>query len=849
MNRRPQSVSILLTCLVLLCGSIAHAQEKPDLPKLNIIDQLGIPGLGGSSGGDKATFSAEYRVAEGTRDGQVSVTATLEPEWHVYSVTQLPGGPQTSVIKLASSDQAAVTGEFTPDAPPHVKHYDFFDVPVEEHDGTVIWTAPIQLADGVDPTKTELQLKFNGQVCQDEGACIPIANEVIVAKFAGYYEKEPTVTEFRTDAGNLTLQGTISPAIVQPGGSVTLVIRAEPAPQWHVYAYAEQDPMLVAKPTLIAITEPSRWRSSTVTSSSIPLEHETGLDVEPIAYFHEEPVSWSIEIAIPEDTAPGTYTVAGLIGFQTCTLTACDKPTAAAFRGTIEVGTEVVSGESLVSFTPAKYADVARLTAQTADKSDISPESTPAASAGFDRTRLTITDDTKDQPLWAAIGIALAGGFILNFMPCVLPVIGLKIMSFVQQAGESRSRAFALNVWYSAGLMAVFMVLATLAAVWSVGWGQQNQSSLFNIIMASVVFTMGLSFLGVWEIPIPGFVGTGKASDLAAKEGATGAFAKGIVTTILAVPCSGPLVATALTWSADKPPILVYMTFACMGLGMASPYLLIGAFPALMRFMPKPGAWMDTFKQVMGFVLLGTVVWIMSYLPWSQVLPTVAFLFGLWAACWWVGRTPLTTDFQTKARAWTLASGFAILIGMFSYMWFDEVMAQRFTAAVERKIAETQIDQPTSTIATTANPEPSRNSSDHHLPWQPFSLSRLEELTSQGQTVMVDFTADWCATCKVLEVTTLNTAPVKSVVEQYDIVPLLADWSNPNEEISEMLQLLGSKQIPVLAIFPADRPNEPIVLRGWYSTDTLVQKLQEAGPSKIARSRAAAGAVNVTVRK
>ena len=114
---------------------------------------------------------------------------------------------------------------------------------------------------------------------------------------------------------------------------------------------------------------------------------------------------------------------------------------------------------------------------------------------------------------------------------------------------------------------------------------------------------------------------------------------------------------------------------------------------------------------------------------------------------------------------------------------------------------------------------------------------------------MVDFTADWCPTCKVLEVKSLNTAPVKSVVEQNEIVPLLADWTSPNEEISEMLQLLGSKQIPVLAIFPAERPNEPIVLRGWYSTDTLVQKLQEAGPSKLAISRANTEAVNAVVRE
>src|SRR3990167_1168892 len=114
MNRLPQFVSTFWTCVVLLLGSLSLAQEKPDLPKLNIIDQLGIPGLGGAADGEKATFSAEYRLAEGSRNGRVSITATMQPTWHLYSITQLPGGPQTSVIKLASSEHAALTGEFTP---------------------------------------------------------------------------------------------------------------------------------------------------------------------------------------------------------------------------------------------------------------------------------------------------------------------------------------------------------------------------------------------------------------------------------------------------------------------------------------------------------------------------------------------------------------------------------------------------------------------------------------------------------------------------------------------------------------------------------------------------------------
>ena len=236
-------------------------------------------------------------------------------------------------------------------------------------------------------------------------------------------------------------------------------------------------------------------------------------------------------------------------------------------------------------------------------------------------------------------------------MPCVLPVIGLKIMSFVQQAGEHRARVFSLNVWYSLGMLSIFWLLATMASAASLGlsdeslgWGEQFNYDRFTIPLLSVVFVMGLSFIGVWEIPIPGFMASGKAGDLAQREGLGGAFFKGVLTTVLATPCSGPGLATALTWSATKPPALVYLVFTAMGLGMAMPYLLIGAFPRLVRFIPKPGAWMETFKQFMGFVLMGTVVYMFTLIDQKYFVPTLALIFALWAACWWIGRTPITAS-------------------------------------------------------------------------------------------------------------------------------------------------------------------------------------------------------------
>ena len=832
-------------CLaVLTLCSMAVGQEPDEpLPKLNLLDQLKVPGLSGGAVGGEVTFTGKFEIFEGGRDGRVAVTAEMLPTWHIYSVTQpQPGGTQRSVIKAANPEQVQITGDFQPDKPPEVKHYDFFEVPIEEHAGTVIWTAPIRLAEGVDPQGLTLELKFNGQVCEDKGSCIPINNRSIPAEFAGFVPPAETAAPQPATAAaeppraelaptplpgaseHVTIRGQIEPTD-QSGATFRLSITADLAPTWHIYALEDADPQLVAKPALIVLDEVAGMTHSAPRASSEPIVSHEGTSQQPVLRYHETQVTWTVDLSVADASQPRRVPLSGLFGYQVCS-TSCDRPQGLRFTGEIAVGDPTAMAAPVpLTFTAVPYSAVAQAAAARGPQLSSGPTS-GAAAAGFDPSRLVVADETKDQPWWYAVGIALAGGFILNFMPCVLPVIGLKIMSFVQQAGESRWRAFALNLWYSAGLLSVFAVLATLAAVWNLGWGQQNQSEVFNIVMAAIVFTMGLSFLGVWEIPIPGFVGGDQASELAAREGIAGAFAKGIITTILAVPCSGPLVASALAWSTGKPPAMVYLTFGCMGLGMASPYLVIGAFPQLARLLPKPGAWMDTFKQTMGFVLLGTVIWILSYLDAAQVLPTLALLFGLWAACWAVGRIKITAAPQTKLRTWALAAAFAIGIGMFAFLWFDDVMAQRFTITVEREIARLQERTPGVPIA--AGP---RNGDDAHLPWQPFTTQRLEELTAAGQTVMVDFTADWCPTCKVLESTVLNTPAVQGVVTQQRIVPLVADWTDGSAEISAMLELLGSKQIPVLAIFPADRPNNPIVLRGWYTKAQLVEQLREAGPS------------------
>jgi thiol:disulfide interchange protein DsbD len=395
-----------------------------------------------------------------------------------------------------------------------------------------------------------------------------------------------------------------------------------------------------------------------------------------------------------------------------------------------------------MAFTKASYGVVAKLASQAPAldvPSDDEPVRTAAPALDLDNLETT----SANLPIVVQLVCAFFGGLILNFMPCVLPVIGLKVMSFVQQAGDSRARIFALNVWFSLGLMSVFLVLASLAVFMELSWGQQFSKAWFNIGLSAVVFVFALSFLGIWEIPIPGFVGSGNFNDMASQEGSSGAFFKGVLTTVLATPCTGPFLGPALSWAVSQPPLLTYTGFACVGLGMASPYLLIGAFPKLVSFLPKPGAWMETFKNVMGFVLLGTVVFLLTFIEIPYVIPTIAFLIALWAAFWWIGKIPITATRDKKAVAWLQSGAFSLFVGLamfggpfypFNDLNLTSEMAGRFDRAVDRALSARM--GPETTLVTTVE-------SDHKLPWQPYSKALLQKLTASGKTVFVDFTADW----------------------------------------------------------------------------------------------------------
>ncbi|MCA9269176.1 MAG: thioredoxin family protein, partial [Planctomycetales bacterium] len=420
-----------------------------------------------------------------------------------------------------------------------------------------------------------------------------------------------------------------------------------------------------------------------------------------------------------------------------------------------------------------------------------------------------------------ALVLAFFGGIVLNVMPCVLPVIGLKIFSFVEQSGKHRMKNLLLNVSYAAGVTGVFLILAMLAVVFRLGWGQLFQYSEFNIAMAAVIFVMGLSFIGVWEIPIPGFVGSPGVSQLEQREGYEGAFVKGMITTLLATPCTGPLMGTALVGVLDRPAIEIIAIFLLMGLGMSSPYLLIGAFPELVKFLPKPGAWMNTFKQVMGFVLVGTVVYLLTLLKPYYVVPTVALLFSLWWACWMIGSLPLTAPSDRKMVVWSASIGITAALGAAAFGWLAPTMHERLEDVIAKRVDA----EVTEKLLASGGEFAIEN-----VPWQPYSETKLAWLLDHGHTVVIDFTADWCPNCKVNEARVLHTEETVGRLKALGVYTLVADWTHRDEakEVTAKLRELKASGIPLVAIYSPAAPDRPTLIDGLLQQGDLLEKVQIA---------------------
>ncbi|GAB4316132.1 MAG: thioredoxin family protein [Candidatus Sumerlaeia bacterium] len=409
--------------------------------------------------------------------------------------------------------------------------------------------------------------------------------------------------------------------------------------------------------------------------------------------------------------------------------------------------------------------------------------------------------------LWMMV-LAFVGGLILNIMPCVLPVISLKVFSFVKQAGESRQRVLFLGVMYSLGVLVSFWVLSVvMVAMRSISggtnWGALFQFPPFVIAFAAVVFVLALSMLGVFEIAAPGGGALQGLAQLQSREGPVGAFFTGALATLLATPCTAPVLGVAITFALSQPPFGIFLMFTCIGIGMAFPFLILAAAPGWTSLIPRPGTWMIRFKQAMGFILMATAVWLLWVVGRlfdregrgvTALALTLVFLLALGVGAWMIGSfIDFNASRSRKARVWALS--LLVVLGAYS---------------------------------TTVHPllfPPPRD--PDAIEWEAFSPQALDRYRGDNRLIFVDFTADWCLTCKTNEKLVLETSEVRRKLREVNAVALKADFTRQDPEIRRLLEHFGRSGVPLYVIYPPDGA-EPIVLPEVITRQLVLDKLSEA---------------------
>ncbi|MDX2185788.1 MAG: thioredoxin family protein [Opitutaceae bacterium] len=393
---------------------------------------------------------------------------------------------------------------------------------------------------------------------------------------------------------------------------------------------------------------------------------------------------------------------------------------------------------------------------------------------------------------WSNLGFAFIGGLILNLMPCVFPVLGIKILGFVNQAGAERRKVTLHGLAFTAGVIGSFWTLAGLLALLraggtQLGWGFQLQSPEFVFCLAVLMLVFGLSMSGVFEF---GLRATSVGSTLQSRSGLSGSLFSGVLATVVATPCSAPFLAPALGAALALPALESFLLFTVIGLGLSAPYLILSLFPALTKALPRPGAWMETFKQFMAFPLYATA----GYLIWvfagqvtenenalrNALLGLVLVALGVWV----YGRYHTFSASPARARFGLVAGGL-LLAGGIALGW------PRADA----------------------------------LSWKPWSPEAVAAAQREKRTVYVDFTARWCATCQTNKQIVFSSSEVLRLLKDKDVLLLKADWTSRNPAITAELARHGRSAVPFNLVYRPDR-GAPVALPELLTPSIVIDALR-----------------------
>lgn len=402
---------------------------------------------------------------------------------------------------------------------------------------------------------------------------------------------------------------------------------------------------------------------------------------------------------------------------------------------------------------------------------------------------------------------ALLGGLILNLMPCVLPVLSLKLFSLIKQAGESRGRLIVLGLSTTAGILASFWALAAIVSIIKIGggnagWGMQFQSAGFIAFMVIILSAFAMSFFGVFEVWLPGSATT-KMDSAGRKQGLAGAFFTGALLVLLSTPCSAPFLGTAMGFAFTASTPILFLFFTAAGVGLALPYLCVSLFPSILKIFPKPGAWMVKLQKAMGILLLLTVAWLLWIVHeqagmFGTVLFTIIAAISI-GASFFMGRfAPPGMSFGREVGA------FAISAAVLAAFWFafaspkyESEVASIFEARAAKQMTEDG--------------------------WYRYTPELIESFAKSGRTVFIDVTADWCLTCKANEAAVLSGKDFLQAMDSLNVARVKADWTRETPAVNALLKSMGKSGVPAYAIYPHGDASKQTVLPELLTTNAILE--------------------------
>lgn len=641
---------------------------------------------------------------------------------------------------------------------------------VETYRGELVATLPGRPASGTD--SVSLKIKYQG--CADAGICYPPQTRTLKVALPPAAGDAFVPLRGGALAGNLlgqTPQAGMDAlplpedqafafeAIAFNGNE--LLLRFTPARGY--YVYRDRTSMALEGAQGVSLQAP-RWPKGNAHRD----EHFGDVTV----YFGQA----EVPVPLKRDRADAV-TATLRVTFQGCqTDGICYPPMTRRVKLAIPSGT-VTPASTPDMPAPATVAPLPDATTPV-DAAVATPDTTTSAASiatDVERTRppeeVLARNPRGTSSLLVALALALTGGLILNLMPCVLPILSLKALSLAEsgrEGGDARRRA----LWYTAGVLVSFVAVGALAialraAGQALGWGFQLQQPWVVGLLAYVMFAVGLSLSGVFAI---GHRLAGTGHGLASRRGPVGDFFTGVLAVVVASPCTAPFMGVALAYAFTAPTPLALLVFAVLGLGLALPFLLIGFVPALASRLPRPGAWMDTLKQVLAFPMYLTAVWLLWVLGKQRGIDAVGLalvgLVLLALGLWWFQRARFAPAPLQRALALALAVSALVPLAM-----------------LHRLPAETAAAPTTEGHAA-------------------YSADRLAALRAEGRIVFVDMTADWCVTCKANEKAVLNTPAFRELLATHDAVMLTGDWTNVDPAITAFLEKHGAVGVPLYVMYP-----------------------------------------------